>query len=404
MKRMLAVLLMLAMLLPCAALGEEEVVRDQPFYTLTEKHGFRFGGALSYYQLWDTTYLNFLTAHCNSITTTNEMKAYSLLDQGLSRSSEDGMPRMNYTYADQMVAWAQENGIGVRGHVLVWDAYMTDWFFHEDYNVNKPIASREVMLQRMESYITQVVTHFEEKFPGVVYCWDVVNEAVGEAEGTEYEPDDARRVRTSRSGAINPFYEYVGSDYVEYAFLYARNVVDSLGADIKLFYNDYNTFRTGKCNAIIELTRSINSFAKDENGNARKLCDGVGMQGYIGGYGQQGGCMDANDLGLISKAIKAYAAEGLEVQLTEMAVRNFDATKVEAHAEFYVRLFKVFRSVNSGDEKPLTGVSVWGMCDNPTDTPSSYTYKMNGTHSGLLDEKNQPKDVFWQIYDLLSEE
>lgn len=404
MKRMLAVLLMLAMLLPCAALGEEEVVRDQPFYTLTEKHGFRFGGALSYYQLWDTMYLNFLTAHCNSITTTNEMKAYSLLDQGLSRSSEDGMPRMNYTYADQMVAWAQENGIGVRGHVLVWDAYMTDWFFHEDYNVNKPIASREVMLQRMESYITQVVTHFEEKFPGVVYCWDVVNEAVGEAEGTEYEPDDARRVRTSRSGAINPFYEYVGSDYVEYAFLYARNVVDSLGADIKLFYNDYNTFRTGKCNAIIELTRSINSFAKDENGNARKLCDGVGMQGYIGGYGQQGGCMDANDLGLISKAIKAYAAEGLEVQLTEMAVRNFDATKVEAHAEFYVRLFKVFRSVNSGDEKPLTGVSVWGMCDNPTDTPSSYTYKMNGTHSGLLDEKNQPKDVFWQIYDLLSEE
>lgn len=404
MKRILAVLLMLAMLLPCAALGEEEVVRDQPFYTLTEKHGFRFGGALSYYQLWDTTYLNFLTAHCNSITTTNEMKAYSLLDQGLSRSSEDGMPRMNYTYADQMVAWAQENGIGVRGHVLVWDAYMTDWFFHEDYNVNKPIASREVMLQRMESYITQVVTHFEEKFPGVVYCWDVVNEAVGEAEGTEYEPDDARRVRTSRSGAINPFYEYVGSDYVEYAFLYARNVVDSLGADIKLFYNDYNTFRTGKCNAIIELTRSINSFAKDENGNARKLCDGVGMQGYIGGYGQQGGCMDANDLGLISKAIKAYAAEGLEVQLTEMAVRNFDATKVEAHAEFYVRLFKVFRSVNSGDEKPLTGVSVWGMCDNPTDTPSSYTYKMNGTHSGLLDEKNQPKDVFWQIYDLLSEE
>ncbi len=332
------------------------------------------------------------------------MKAYSLLDQGLSRTSEDGMPRMNYTNADQMVAWAQENGIGVRGHVLVWDAYMTEWFFHEGYDVNKPIASREVMLQRMESYITQVVTHFEEKFPGVVYCWDVVNEAVGEAEGTEYEPDDERHVRTSRGGAINPFYEYVGSDYVEYAFLYARNVVDSLGADIKLFYNDYNTFRTGKCNAIIELTRSINSFAKDENGNARKLCDGVGMQGYIGGYGQQGGCMDANDLGLISKAIKAYAAEGLEVHLTEMAVRNFDAAKTEAHAEFYVRLFKVFRAVNSGDVKPLTSVSVWGMCDNPTDTPSSYTYKMNGIYSGLLDENNQPKDVFWQIYDLLCEE
>lgn len=403
MKRVLTLLLammMLATMIP--AMAEEETVRDQAMYTLTEKHGFRFGGALSYNQLWDNTYLEFLKAHCNSITTTNEMKAYSLLDQGLSRSSSDGMPRMNYYAADQMVAWAQENGIGVRGHVLVWDAYMTEWFFHVDYDVNKPIASREVMLQRMESYITQVVTHFEEKFPGVVYCWDVVNEAVGE--GDEYEPDDERHVRTSRSGAINPFYDYVGSDYVEYAFLYARNVVDALGADIKLIYNDYNTFHEGKRDAILALTDSINNFAKDENGQPRKLCDGVGMQGYIGGYGQQGGCMNANDLGLISKAIKAYGAKGLEVHVTEMAVRNFDATKVEAHAEFYVRLFKVFRAVNSGDEKPLTGVSVWGMCDAPNDVPSSYTYKMNGIYSGLLDENYQPKEVFWMIYDLLNED
>lgn len=403
MKRVLTLLLammMLATMIP--AMAEEETVRDQAMYTLTEKHGFRFGGALSYNQLWDNTYLEFLKAHCNSITTTNEMKAYSLLDQGLSRSSSDGMPRMNYYAADQMVAWAQENGIGVRGHVLVWDAYMTEWFFHVDYDVNKPIASREVMLQRMESYITQVVTHFEEKFPGVVYCWDVVNEAVGE--GDEYEPDDERHVRTSRSGAINPFYDYVGSDYVEYAFLYARNVVDALGADIKLIYNDYNTFHEGKRDAILALTDSINNFAKDENGQPRKLCDGVGMQGYIGGYGQQGGCMNANDLGLISKAIKAYGAKGLEVHVTEMAVRNFDATKVEAHAEFYVRLFKVFRAVNSGDEKPLTGVSVWGMCDAPNDVPSSYTYKMNGIYSGLLDENYQPKEVFWMVYDLLNEE
>lgn len=395
---MLAVLLLTACT-PC--LAEETPVRDQPLYTQTEKHGFRFGGALSFNQLWDKTYLDFLKAHCNSITTTNEMKAYSLLDRGLSRSSEDGMPRMNYERADKMVAWAQENGIGVRGHVLVWDAYMTDWFFHVDYDVNKPIASREVMLARMESYITQVVTHFEEKFPGVVYCWDVVNEAVGE--GTEYEPDDERHIRTSRGGAINPFYDYVGSDYVEYAFLYARNAVDALGADIKLFYNDYNTFYEGKRDAILALTDSINNFAKDENGQPRKLCDGVGMQGYIGGYGKQSGCMNANDLGLISKAIKAYGAKGLEVHVTEMAVRNFDATKVAEHADFYVRLFKVFCAVNSGEEKPLTSVSVWGMCDVPNDDPSSYTYKMNGTHSGLLDEHNQPKEVFWMVYDLLNE-
>jgi len=122
MKRMLSILLMLT-LVPCAALAEEEDEPVTPMHELTMAHGFRFGGALSYMQLWDANYLNFLKTHCNSITATNEMKAYSLLDQSKSRASSDGMPRMNFSAADKMVAWAQENGLGVRGHVLVWDAY-----------------------------------------------------------------------------------------------------------------------------------------------------------------------------------------------------------------------------------------------------------------------------------------
>ena len=106
MKRMLSILLML-MLVPCAALAEEEDEPVTPMYELTMAHGFRFGGALSYMQLWDANYLNFLKTHCNSITATNEMKAYSLLDQSKSRASSDGMPRMNFSAADKMVAWAR---------------------------------------------------------------------------------------------------------------------------------------------------------------------------------------------------------------------------------------------------------------------------------------------------------
>ena len=46
----------------------------------------------------------------------------------------------------------------------------------------------------MKSYIEQVLTHFEENYPGVIYCWDVVNEAVGDNE-QEYDSDDLRHVR-----------------------------------------------------------------------------------------------------------------------------------------------------------------------------------------------------------------
>lgn len=56
MKRMLSILLML-MLVPCAALAEEEDEPVTPMHELTMAHGFRFGGALSYMQLWDTNYL-----------------------------------------------------------------------------------------------------------------------------------------------------------------------------------------------------------------------------------------------------------------------------------------------------------------------------------------------------------
>ena len=57
MKRMLSILLTLLMM-PCAALAEESA--ETPMYELTMAHGFRFGGALSYMQLWDTNYLTFL--------------------------------------------------------------------------------------------------------------------------------------------------------------------------------------------------------------------------------------------------------------------------------------------------------------------------------------------------------
>ena len=44
MKRMLSILLML-MLVPCAALAEEEDEPVTPMHELTMAHGFRFGGA-----------------------------------------------------------------------------------------------------------------------------------------------------------------------------------------------------------------------------------------------------------------------------------------------------------------------------------------------------------------------
>ena len=299
-----------------------------------------------------------------------------------------------------MVGWAQQNGLGVRGHVLVWDAYMCDWYFHEGFDSKKPYADAETIQARTRYYIEQVITHFEEKFPGVVYCWDVVNEAVADSAG-EYNAQDPRHLRLLRSGAENLFQKYMGDDYVAQAFLYARDTVEKLGADIKLYYNDYNAYFADKAAAILALADSVNTFAQDENGQNRKLLDGIGMQGYIGGYGTQQGCLEDSHLDMIRSAILGYAAKGLDVQITEMAVRNFEKDQADKHAAYYAKLFEVFKGLYDGETNPLNCVAIWGLTDYPNVPKGNYVYNLNSPYGGLVDEKLNYKDAFRQVYDTL---
>ena len=257
------------------------------------------------------------------------------------------------------------------------------------------------MRARLASYIDQVMTHFEDKYPGVVYCWDVVYEAIGDS-ATEYRAGDQRHLRTVRSGAPNCFLDYVGEDYVEYAFLCARNTQEKLGADIRLFYNDYNLFYPDKRSAVCELVKSIQSYATDGNGNPRSLIDGIGMQGYMGGYGVQSGCLDPSIITSVKQSIRTYAALGLEVQLTEMAVRNFDKSRAADHDAFYSRLFSdVFMQANTAENAPLTAVCIWGLVDANPAAKGQYVYNLNSPYGCLLTAQYKIKTCFDAIYHTL---
>ena len=369
-----------------------------------EKHNFSFGIVMNSNNLYDDAYKSLLGTECTSVSFGNEMKAYSLLNQGASQKNADGMPVMNYSTADRMVQLAIQQGVKIRGHVLVWDAYMCDWFFREGYRNDGAYVDRDTMLKRLEYYIDQVITHFEEKYPGTVYCWDVVNEAVGDG-GGDYKYGDKRHVRVTRSGSDNLFYKVIGDDYVELSFLYAKNTVEKLQAKnpevkIALFYNDYNTFYDEKRDAVCELVKSINSFVKDESGNYRKLCDGVGMQSYIGGYGTQNGCMNSYDIIRIKNAVRKFHGMGVDVHVTEMAVRNYDKSQAAKHAEFYGDLFRAYAELNA-EEVMISNVTVWGYCDNPSMPKTDYSYAMNGPYCGLFDENYERKSSYYAVVDAL---
>lgn len=361
--------------------------KKEALFESAARHGFKFGTVINPQSLQKKSYTDMVKEDFNSLTASNEFKAYSLLNQSASQKTENGMPAMNYYNADKIAEFAQANGIGIRGHVLVWDAYMPVWFFKEGYKNDGDFVSSDVMKKRLQYYIEEVVAHFEEKFPGVVYCWDVVNEAV--ADGTnECNAEDPRRVRTSRGGTRNYFYDVIGPDYVELSFKYARAAAKKANANIKLFYNDYSTFYSPKREAIGKLIESIN---KNE-----KLCDGVGMQGYVGGYGQQAGCMSANDINLFKNAIVFYGNMGLEVHVTELALRNYEKEKAEQHANYYENFFKMLASV-ADEHKALTYVAIWGITDNPSLPKTDYSYKMNGPFCGMYNYDCTKKAEYFRV-------
>ncbi len=381
-----------------------QVEKTGELVTAAQKHGFTFGIVMNQQNLTDGAYQDLLAAECTSVSFGNEMKAYSMLNQYGSQNSKNGMPVMNYSIADRMVECAMEQGVKIRGHVLVWDAYMSDWFFREGYKNDGAYVDRDTMLKRVEYYIEEVMTHFEEKYPGVVYCWDVVNEAVGDG-NSDYVASDKRHVRTKRDGNDNMFYKIIGDDYVEISFMYAKNTVEKLKAknpevEIALFYNDYSTFYDQKRDAICELVKSINSYDKDASGKYRKLCDGVGMQSYIGGFGQQGGCMNSGDITRIKNAIMKFHDLGVDVHVTEMAARNYDKSQAARHAEFCGELFKAYAELNA-DVKRISNITVWGYCDNPYLATTDYSYKMNGPYCGLFNEYYEKKDSYYKAVEAL---
>ena len=338
-------------------------------HSLAEKHDFSLGGCFSYSNLRDAGYLIKLSKHFNSVTATNEMKAYSLLDQRASRRTEDGMPAMNYTQADKMVEWAQKNGLGVRGHVLVWDAYMSDWFFRENYDSGKPYADQNTIRLRTEYYIREVITHFEKKFPGVVYCWDVVNECYMEdgslrAAGTDPDNGDSEWTMI-----------YGDNSYIEQAFVSARKYAP---ADCKLFYNDYNEYIQGKRDAIYNMAADL---------KAKGLIDGIGMQSHL-----DVGYPDAN---LYRQAIEKYAQLGLEIQVTELDITQYDNTSdLSAQTKAYEDIMKVIVEEKQQGAN-ITAVVFWGITDGTSWRKTGYPLLFSADYS--------VKDSFYAVAGIIDE-
>lgn len=315
-------------------------------------------------------YMELVKKHFNSVTMTNLMKSAYILQQRESQASEDGSPVLSYDCIDDTLQWCMDNGVKMRGHTLVWHAQAPDWFFREGYKSDGALVDKETMLFRMESYIKQILTHVQENYPGVIYCWDVVNEAVDP--GTA-DPESFFGCRTASGDGPNPWYETIGPEYVEYAFRYARQYADK---DVKLFYNDFNTYEAAKRQYIFKLCEDL---------KAKGLIDGIGMQGYWG--------VSYPSMTSITGTITYFGSLGLEIQITELSVGVDEETpeEFEKQASRYRSLFLNLRGcdLEGGGNANITNVTFFGLKDHYVEADT--------TNARLFDKDYQPKPAFEQV-------
>ncbi|MCM1118858.1 MAG: endo-1,4-beta-xylanase [bacterium] len=322
-------------------------------------------------------YMAVVRKHFNSCTMTNLMKSAYILDQQGSQQSAqegDGSPVLSYECIDPTLEWCQANGMRMRGHTLVWHAQAPDWFFRQGYDNEGEYVDRETMLSRMESYICQLMTHVQDNYPGVVYCWDVVNEAVDPDKG---DRDSSFLCRMENDGAPNPWYVTIGEDYVEMAFTYARKYA---AQDVKLFYNDFNTFQTPKRDAIYNLCQSLKE---------KGLIDGIGMQGYWG--------VDYPNDGALELAIRKFAELELELHITELSVGVSEENEKSftEQGQRYGAIFMLLEKLDKegGGCADITNVTFFGLIDHYREGDT--------TNSRLFDSDYQPKLAFTRVKNML---
>jgi endo-1,4-beta-xylanase len=232
----------------------------------------------------------------------------------------------NFAAADQLVAFAEANGMQVRGHNLCWHRQLPKWF--DGY------ATKENAAALLTSHIESVVTRFK----GKIQSWDVVNEAVLPSDGLA----DGLRA--------GPWYKFLGPGFIELAFRTAR----AADPGAKLTYNDYGIEAQDEASgrkrtAVLELVKSL---------RAKSLIDAVGVQSHISAGGDYGSGL--------TEFLDAVQRLGLEIYVTEMDVNDRrlgpdDATRDKAVAATY-RSYLDLVLKNPAVKSVLT----WGITDKFT--------------------------------------
>lgn len=288
--------------------------------------------------------------------------------------------KFNWQEADQYVKFAEKNNMLLRGHTLLWHNQVPDWFFTDPKDSSKP-ATREKLLERLETHIKTVLGRYKGKF----HSWDVVNEVISDSNGLRGSGENSKW--KSIIGDVDG--DGYDSDYIELAFKYAHEA----DPNAKLIINDYGLEGTGrKRTDMYDLIKRML-----EKGIP---VDGVGLQMHISIYSPS--AKEINDCIELFSSLKELNPDfTVEVTEMDMSVYRWQEQKkditdklLEDQANKYKEIFDVFKA--QAKKGNLSMVVLWGIGDNDS-WLDNFPITGRGDAALLFNKKLQAKPAYWAI-------
>ena len=328
------------------------------------KDYFMIGVALNQRNVSNQDQINLVKAEFNSITAENDMKPGEL-------HPKEGV--WNWEKADKIADFCRQNGIKLRGHCLCWHSQFADWMFTDKKGKE---VKKEVFYERLREHIHTVVNRYKD----VVYCWDVVNEAMADDGGRRWGPNGPQKPSPYRQSR---HFKLCGDEFIAKAFEFAREA----DPNALLFYNDYSCVDEGKRERIYNMVKKM----KD----ADVPIDGIGMQGHYNIY------FPSEEQ--LEKAIVRFKELVKHIHITELDIRmnqemggqlQFSRGENKPVAGYmntmltdqYSRIFKIFRK----HKDVIDCVTFWNLGDRDS-------WLGVNNHPLPFDENYKPKQAYFAI-------
>jgi endo-1,4-beta-xylanase len=335
--------------LPASAGPDRAVPADAPLRVLAKRADLLVGTAVDADAFAaEIPYRERIATEFSSITAENVMK-WQLV--------EPTRGTLDFTAADRLVAAAQQNRQGVRGHTLVWHNQLPTWLTE---GVDSGAINSAQLREILRRHIIDEVSHFR----GKIYQWDVVNEVI----------DDNANLRDTI------WLRNLGPGYIADAFRWARQA----DPHVKLFLNDYNVEAgNAKSDAYFRLAQDLL--------RQHVPVDGFAAQGHLA---IQDGLPTA---GAVTANLKRFEALGLDTSITEADVRMIlpaDPVKLAAQAQGYSAILQGCLLA-----RRCTSFTVWGFTDLHSWVPGFF----DGQGAAcLLDESYAAKPAYHEAQAVLA--